>query len=156
MRGLNKKFNDMKQRCFNTKCPSYHDYGARGITICSEWLDNPSEFISYVETHLGTCPDGYSLDRIDNNGNYEPGNIRWASITEQNRNKRQPDTHNRKVGQTGYKWVSKCPTGYIGLYRCKGQKYYVGHYDCPLKAYNSVVSHRLEHGFSVPDIVTHL
>ena len=139
----------MKQRCFNPNIPSYQHYGARGITICDDWLDDPSQFLLYVETHLGPCPDGCSLDRIDNDGNYEPGNIQWANKQQQNNNKRQPDTHDRQVGQTGYKWVSKHSTGYVGRYKCRGQRYYVGHYNNPLEAHTAVVSHRLKHGFSV-------
>lgn len=57
-------------------------YFARDIRVCDEWIDVEA-FIVYVEEHLGPRPVGYSLDRIDNDGGYEPGNIRWASSRDQ-------------------------------------------------------------------------
>jgi hypothetical protein len=66
----------------------YPNYGARGITVCEEWHD-PFAFYAYLDT-LGPCPEGYSIDRIDNDGDYEPGNIRWASSAEQRANSRGP------------------------------------------------------------------
>lgn len=68
----------------------YPSYGGRGITVCAEW-QTPANFYAYLD-ELGPCPPNYSLDRIDNNGNYEPGNIRWASQSEQNSN-RNPYQH---------------------------------------------------------------
>lgn len=78
----------MKQRCYNIFNKSYQRYGGRGIIVCDEWRDDFVAFYNYVSKleHFGE--EGYSLDRIDNDGNYEPGNIRWATIKEQARNKR--------------------------------------------------------------------
>ena len=64
----------MIQRCTNENHISHEDYGARGITICDAWLD---DFINFFND-LGERPEGYSLDRIDCDGNYEPSNCRWA------------------------------------------------------------------------------
>lgn len=73
------------QRCENPKNPGYRWYGARGIAICAEWRNSFESFFK----HVGPCPaPGLSLDRIDNDGNYEPGNVRWATITEQIHNSR--------------------------------------------------------------------
>lgn len=81
----------MKQRCFNTKAKAYKSYGARGITVCDEWKNSFESFEKwafengYDETaHKGLC----TLDRIDNDGNYEPSNCRWITNAEQQRNKR--------------------------------------------------------------------
>lgn len=75
-------------RCFNRNDSKFADYGGRGITVCDEWRKDFVAFYEHVSKleHFGE--DGYSLDRIDNDGNYEPANVRWATPTEQSRNKR--------------------------------------------------------------------
>lgn len=77
----------MKQRCFYTKHRSYSEYGGRGITVSPEWLGEGG-FQRFL-AHIGpkATPE-HSLDRIENQGNYEPGNIRWATREEQNNNQR--------------------------------------------------------------------
>lgn len=80
----NRWFN-MVARCTKPNHPEWRRYGGRGITVCDEWLD-PFVFYEYLES-LGPRPDGHSIDRIDNDGNYEPGNVRWASVSEQNSNR---------------------------------------------------------------------
>lgn len=81
-------WDSIKYRCLNDNCKSWKNYGGRGITICDEWKTNFEDFYSYVSKlpHYGEI--GYSLDRTNNNGNYEPGNVRWATRVEQNRNRR--------------------------------------------------------------------
>ncbi len=77
---------DAKARCHNPKCPSYANYGARGIAMCARWLHSFASFLADV----GPRPsDRHSLDRIDNDGNYEPGNCRWSTATQQLRNTRR-------------------------------------------------------------------
>lgn len=73
----------MKERCFNPRNNRYHLYGGRGITVCERWLT----FDNFA-ADMGVRPEGTSIDRLDGNGNYEPGNCRWATPTEQNRNLR--------------------------------------------------------------------
>ena len=77
-------FGSMKQRCSDPKAHNYHRYGGRGIKVCF----TSDEFVDYVMNKLQVDPRGLTIDRIDNNGNYEPGNIRFvtAKINQQNRN----------------------------------------------------------------------
>jgi len=78
-------WNDMKKRCLNKTNKSYKYYGGRGITICERWLT----FENFL-ADMGVRPAGLSLDRIDNNGNYEPGNCRWTTHQQQMVNRRKP------------------------------------------------------------------
>lgn len=76
---------NMKSRCYNPKASRYLRYGGRGITICPKWRD---DFISFYHWAVSSgYSDDKSIDRIDSNGNYEPGNCRWETTSIQNRNK---------------------------------------------------------------------
>ena len=74
----------MKNRCLNPNSQFYKHYGGRGIVVCDEWL----KFENFY-ADMGDAPRKYTLDRIDNDGNYEPKNCRWATQTEQLRNTRR-------------------------------------------------------------------
>jgi hypothetical protein len=81
-----KAWNSMNQRCSNPKNTRYADYGGRGITVDPAWATSFSSFL----TDVGYAPaKNYSLDRINNDGNYEPGNVRWLPNGEQQRNQRR-------------------------------------------------------------------
>lgn len=77
----------MKRRCFDPKCHKYKNYGSRGITICDRWLDPVNGFQNFL-SDIGPRPSkGYSIERIDVNGNYTPENCKWIPIKEQSYNK---------------------------------------------------------------------
>lgn len=84
--GRTKTYNtwiQMKTRCNNPHSKEYNNYGGRGIKVCNRWAD----FNMFLQD-MGDVPNGMSLDRINVNGNYEPDNCRWATIKEQQNNKR--------------------------------------------------------------------
>jgi len=78
----------MMYRTSNPKHPRFKDYGGRGIVVCEQWRD-VTTFIGWILANLGPRPDGCTLDRIDNDRGYEPGNMRWATPAVQNRNQRK-------------------------------------------------------------------
>lgn len=82
---IHKTWKGIKQRCLNPKNPNFPDYGGRGITICDSWKNSFEEFYKF----MGEPPSpDHSIDRIDNDKGYEPGNVRWETNLEQVRNRR--------------------------------------------------------------------
>lgn len=76
---------NMIDRCTNEACANYHRYGGRGIRVCARWMNSFRDFL----LDMGPRPDArLSIDRINNDGNYEPGNCRWATRKEQRANQR--------------------------------------------------------------------
>ena len=90
MRGtkLYKAWDSMKYRCYNENCNHYKIYGGRGIIVCDEWLDKENGFLNFMNWSFENGFDEYkSIDRIDNDGNYEPDNCRWTDTKTQANNK---------------------------------------------------------------------
>ena len=99
-------YHDAKRRCVNPKHKRYKDYGGRGIDFC---------FVSFEQfiTHLGPRPENFELDRIDNDGNYEIGNVRWVDFSTQQKNKRKYKNNTSGVKGVNFvssigKWVARC------------------------------------------------
>lgn len=103
---LYNKWHSMKNRCSRASCKDYKNYGGRGIRVCEEWQD----YSKFREWSLSTgYVEGLSIDRIDNNGDYEPNNCKWITMAEQQRNKR----NNRIITYNGesltlVEWGEKC------------------------------------------------
>lgn len=76
---------NMKQRCYKPDWAGYKNYGARGITVCDRWTDSFENFLA----DMGVRPDGFSLDRVDSNGNYDLDNCRWVDWSTQMNNQRK-------------------------------------------------------------------
>lgn len=76
---------NIKKRCYSKSHAQYGDYGGRGISVCQRWLDSFESFF----TDVGRAPSpAHTIDRSENDGNYEPGNVRWATRSEQNSHRR--------------------------------------------------------------------
>ena len=107
----------MKQRCLNPNNSRWSAYGGRGITICDQWVDSFETFLADV----GPRPSmAHTLDRIDNDGPYAPGNVRWSSASEQQLNTRRPERMIEIDGETRSikEWASKAGIGKTAiLYR---------------------------------------
>ena len=93
---------NMKARCYCENAPNYKDYGGRGIKVQSSWINNSRAFCEYLDSLDHAGEPGYTMDRIDNDGNYEEGNLRFAACSEQNLNKRIQK--NNTSGVKGVSW----------------------------------------------------
>lgn len=95
----------MIRRCGHPSEAGFANYGARGIKVCPQWHD-PAAYIAYVERELGPQPTTrHTIDRIDNDRDYEPGNLRWATRSEQCTNQRQRVLAGYPVGESGFRGV---------------------------------------------------
>lgn len=83
--GVYRVWGNMIQRCTNPNLDRYKDYGGRGITVCERWRNSFEAFYADV----GDRPEGMFLDRINNDGNYEPNNVRWVTRAQSNLNTRR-------------------------------------------------------------------
>ena len=113
----------MKDRCINSENQGYEDYGGRGISVCTRWLDS---FENFYED-MGLSPtDDHSIDRIDNEGNYCPDNCRWATIKQQSDNKRP---QSRIFGKISYMGVSERKGKYISGIKLGDKVKHLGTFD---------------------------
>lgn len=105
----------------------HHRYVNRGISLYQEWVNDSAHFIADIEKELGPRPKNHTLDRIDNDGDYAPGNLRWATSSEQQ--------HNR--GQRG---TTKFEKGWIARITREYQSLYVGYFNTEEEAHDAYLS----------------
>lgn len=111
----------MRQRCNNPKATGYANYGGRGIRVCARW----NSFENFL-ADMGDPPIGAQLDRVDNNGNYGPGNCRWATKSQQMTNRRR-----RRDAASKYHGVSwrAAARKWIAQIMVNGKQTYLGRFD---------------------------
>ena len=114
----------MKNRCFNSSDPYYHNYGGRGITVCERWLT----FENFLND-MGNKPDKKTLDRIENDGNYEPLNCKWSDWQDQCFNTRAK----------GYTWSEKHGK-WIAQIMLDGVHHYLGLFDSKEEAHSTYLT----------------
>ena len=119
----------MIHRCTNPNNRCFKYYGGRGIQVCERWR----KFMDFY-ADMGNRPEGLTIDRVNNNGNYEKSNCKWATRLEQADNRRiQKITMSNKTGVTGVSW-SKRDRKYCAHIQLKGKTYHLGSFDTVLEA----------------------
>lgn len=109
----------MKERCTQDYNKAYPNYGGRGISMCDDWMNNPIHMIEYCEDN--GWYKGCEIDRIDNDGNYEPGNVRFVTAKQNAMNRR-----GRKTNKSGYKGVSIKLNRFRALIVHNGKNIHIG------------------------------
>ena len=137
-------WNGMVQRCTNPKSKNYKYYGARGITVCEEWLD-VSNFVAWCDVTFPNI-EGYTLDRIDVNKGYSPENCRWADASTQSINQRIRRTNTS--GYVGVNWVES-KLKWVSRISVEKKRIWLGEYitieEAILARDNYIIENKLPH-----------
>ncbi|RKZ97153.1 MAG: hypothetical protein DRQ42_09900, partial [Gammaproteobacteria bacterium] len=114
---------DIKKRCYSKNNYSYKYYGGKGIEIYNEWKESFDSFVLYISSLDNYKGKGMSLDRIDNNKSYEPGNLRWVSKSDQCINRKK--FKNNTSGHTGISYINRDKV-FVARVQYKGKSKRIG------------------------------
>ena len=120
------KWKSIKSRCFNKNLKQFDDYGGRGITMYEDWTHDAKSFIDYIKSLENYEKEGYTLDREKNDGNYEPGNLRWVDRTTQNTNQRI--RKDNTSGHKGIRWYEPRKK-WLLVHNYNGEHHHIGYFD---------------------------
>ena len=142
---LYNKWYDIKRRCYDKRREDYSYYGGRGITMCDEWRNDVKAFYDYVIKLSHYDELGMTLDRINNDGNYEPGNLRWTTRRVQTINRGKQKSNTSGFVGVGYHKLTKRWIVYITV---NYKQTYIGLYDNVKKALKARNDYIIEHGLT--------
>jgi len=135
----------MKERCYNPKSINYHDYGARGITIYKEWLEDSNKFVEWAFNN--GWQKGLAIDREEGDKGYSPDNCRFITQADNNRNQRK-----RKDNKSGYRGVcwDKKESKWIARVNFNKVAKRVGAFESALEAAKARDEYVVDNGFNLP------
>lgn len=138
----------IKYRCLNPRCKAYKNYGGRGIAICEDWLAEKDGFKNFLKC-VGKKPNSsLTIDRINNDGNYEPGNVRWATRKEQRHNRRATKKYKTKglrkyKNKNGFSGVTKIFNSFRAAVWNGSKMIHVGCFPTAKQAYEAFLKAKL-------------